>query len=97
MIKCPRNSRIVCEADNTKACASCCMEKEETFDFEDFERMIAAERMATVESKDYLKEAQDLIFSDCKLSDTKTPSVSVTLFTKTVAKLLMKIDALKKE
>lgn len=42
----------------------------------------------------FLKEAQELIFSDCKLSDTKSPSVSITLFEKTVAKLLMRINAI---
>ena len=47
--------------------------------------------------KDYLQEARKLIFSNCKIVDTKTPSVSITLFEKVVAQLLEKIDTLKGE
>lgn len=47
--------------------------------------------------KERLKKAQDFIYKNCTKSDAYTPSVSVTLFEKTVAELLARIEKLEDE
>lgn len=47
--------------------------------------------------KQKLDEAIKLIYSGCTTQDSKTPSVSITLFEKTIAKILEKFDELENQ